>query len=66
MQTSTFSAELTDLNKAAKECVVLRYHLISMGIKVYKPTSLFVDNINVVLNANNPGITLNKKTVALG
>jgi hypothetical protein len=36
-----------------------------MGIAVNKPTPLFVDNLGVVLNASNPGSTLNKKSVAL-
>ena len=36
-----------------------------MGIKVFIPTSLFVDNISLVLNVNNLDSTLNKKTVAL-
>jgi hypothetical protein len=36
-----------------------------MGIAVTKPTPVFVDNMGVVLNASNPGSTLNKKSVAL-
>ena len=36
-----------------------------MGIKVSKPTPVFVENINVVLNAKNTGSTLNKETVEL-
>eukprot|EP00957_Ditylum_brightwellii_P011550 873295-Ditylum_brightwellii.AAC.1 len=36
-----------------------------MGVKVSKPTPIFVDNMSVLLNANNPGSMLNKKTVAL-
>jgi hypothetical protein len=36
-----------------------------MGIKVAKPTPIFVDNMGVVLNASNPGSTLNKKSVAM-
>eukprot|EP00957_Ditylum_brightwellii_P053825 4078105-Ditylum_brightwellii.AAC.1 len=36
-----------------------------MGFKVSVPTPIFVDNMSVVLNASNPGSTLNKKTVAL-
>jgi hypothetical protein len=36
-----------------------------MGINVSKPTPVFVDNMGVVLNASNPGSTLNKKSVAL-
>jgi hypothetical protein len=36
-----------------------------MGISVTKPTPIFVDNMGVVLNASNPGSTLNKKSVAL-
>jgi hypothetical protein len=36
-----------------------------MGVKAFKPTPIFVDNMSVVLNASNPGSTLNKKSVAL-
>ena len=36
-----------------------------MGIKLSKPTPVFVDSMSVVLNATNPGSTLNEKTVAL-
>jgi hypothetical protein len=36
-----------------------------MGVKASKPTPIFVDNMSVVLNASNPGSTLNKKSVAL-
>ena len=36
-----------------------------MGIKVSTPTPIFVDNRSVVLNANNPGSTLNRTTVAI-
>ena len=40
---------------------MLQHHFISVGINVYKPTNTFFDNISVVLNATNPGSTLNKK-----
>jgi hypothetical protein len=36
-----------------------------MGIKVSKATPIYVDNMSVVLNASNPGSTLNKKAIAL-
>ena len=36
-----------------------------MGIKVSKPTPVFVDTTSVVLNVTNTGSNLNKKTVAL-
>ena len=48
-----------------EEAITLRYDLRSMGIRVTKPTPIFVDNMGVVLNASNPGSTLNKKSVAL-
>ena len=54
------------VEEGCEESIMLRYHLISMGIKVYKPTPVFVDNMSVVLNVTNPGSTLNNKTVALG
>jgi hypothetical protein len=65
VQTSTFGAEFTALKKGVEEAVALRYHLRAMGVKVSKPTSIFVDNMSMILNARNPGSTLNKKTVAL-
>jgi hypothetical protein len=65
VQTSTFGAEFTALKKAVKEGITLHYYLRSMGIKVAKSTQIFVDNMGVVLNASNPGSTLNKESVAL-
>ena len=65
VQTSTLGADITVLNKTVKDLVMLRYHLISMGIKLSKPTTIFMDKTSVVLNENNPKIALIKKTVAL-
>jgi Reverse transcriptase (RNA-dependent DNA polymerase) len=65
VQTSTFGAEFTALKKAVEEAITLRYYLRSMGIAITKATPIFVDNMSVVLNASNPGSTLNKKSVAL-
>eukprot|EP00957_Ditylum_brightwellii_P043047 3260923-Ditylum_brightwellii.AAC.1 len=53
------------LKRAVEEAVSLRYHLRAMGVKVSKATPIFVDDMSVILNATNPGSTLNKKTVAL-
>jgi hypothetical protein len=36
-----------------------------MGVKVDQATPIWVDNLGVVLNASNPGSTLNKKHIAL-
>ena len=44
---------------------MLRYHLRSMGVRVNNNTKIWVDNMAVILNATNPGSTLNKKHVAL-
>ena len=38
---------------------------IQMGTKVCKPTSIFLDNMSVVLNVTNPGITLKNKPLRL-
>lgn len=65
VQTSTFGAEFTALKKAVEESVMIRYHLRSMGVKITKPTPIYVDNMGVVLNANDPASALNKKHVAL-
>ena len=64
VQTSTFGTEFTVLNKSVKDSFMLWYDLRSMGIKISKTTHIFVENMNVVFNATNPGITLNKKTGA--
>jgi hypothetical protein len=65
VQTSTFGAEFTALKRAMEKVIMLRYHLRSMGVKVAEATSIWVDNMSVILNATNPGSTLNKKHVAL-
>ena len=44
---------------------MIRYHLRSMGIKVSKPTHIFLESMSVVMNAINNGSILNKKTVVL-
>jgi hypothetical protein len=36
-----------------------------MGVHVTQPTAIWVDSLGVVLNASNPGSTLNKKNIAL-
>ena len=65
VQTSTFGSEFTALKKAVEVVITIRYHLRSMGIKVGKPTKIFVDNKSVFLNIANPASTLNKKAIAL-
>jgi hypothetical protein len=65
VQTSTFGAEFTALKRAVEKVVMIRYHLRSMGVPVSKATSIWVDNMSVILNATNPGSSLNKKHVAL-
>eukprot|EP00957_Ditylum_brightwellii_P084522 6426674-Ditylum_brightwellii.AAC.1 len=65
VQTSTFGAEFTALKKAVEEVTTIQYHMRSMGIMMSKSMPIFVDNMGVVLNAANPGSTLNKKNVAL-
>ena len=57
--------EFTALKKAVEDVITLHYYLWSMGIKVDKATNVYVDNMGIVLNASNPGSTLNKKSVAL-
>jgi hypothetical protein len=65
VQTSTFGAEFTALKKAVEQTITIRYYLRYMGVQVSKPAPISVDNMSVVLNASNPGRTLNKKSVAL-
>ena len=64
VHTSTFGADFTAL-KTAVEDENLRYCLRYMQVRIRKPTNVMVDNIAVVLNASNPGSTLNKKHIAL-
>ena len=45
--------------------ITMRYQLRSMGVKVSKPTDIYVDNKSVLINATNPASSLNKKSVAL-
>ena len=61
VQTSTFGYEFTSLKNAVKGTVIIWYHLKSMRIKLFKPTPVFSENTSLVLNATNPGSTLNKK-----
>jgi len=65
VNTSTYGAELTVLKAAVELAITLRYHLRSIGIKITKPTKIFVDNKSVVVNAVNPACSLNKKAIAL-
>ena len=65
VQTSTFGSEFTALKTAVERVITLRYHLRSMGVKVTKPTALFVDNNSVFLQAANPASSLKKIAVAL-
>ncbi|MGH7955350.1 MAG: Ty1/Copia family ribonuclease HI [Gloeomargaritales cyanobacterium] len=65
VQTSTFGSEFIALKKAVEGSITLRYHLRSMGVHVTAPTTIFVDNMGVILNSTNPASTLNKKPVAL-
>ena len=44
---------------------MLIYHIRSMGMNDKNPSPIFLDNPSMVLNSNNPGISLNNKTVAL-
>lgn len=62
---STYGAEFMALKKAIEHAVDIRYHLRSIGIRVTKPTDIYVDNMAVIINSTNPGISLNKKMVAL-
>jgi len=43
VQTSTFGAEFTALKKAVEEATAICYDLRSMGVKVEKPTPIYVD-----------------------
>lgn len=45
--------------------ITIRYHFRSMGVKVTKPTKIFVYNKSVCINSSNPASTLNKKAIAL-
>src|SRR5688572_23300946 len=53
------------LKKAMEESVTIRYHLCSMGVQITKLSLIWIDSMGIVLNASNPGSTLNKKLIAL-
>ena len=44
---------------------MLIYHLRSIGVKIKNPSSIFVDNMSMLLNSYNPGSSLHEKVVAL-
>ena len=44
VQISTYGAEFTALKRAVEHAIVIRYHLRSMGIKVSKPSYVYVNN----------------------
>ena len=46
---SKFGAKFTALKKAVEGSVIIRYHLISMGVKVSKYKPIFVDNMSAEL-----------------
>ena len=62
---SKFGAKFTALKEAVKGSVMLHYHLIFISIRICKPTPIFVDNLIVVLNFTNPGITLKNNLLSL-
>ena len=53
------------IKKAIEEAVMLIYHLRSIGVKIKNPSSIFVDNMSMLLNSYNPGSSLHEKVVAL-
>ena len=65
VQTSTYGAEFTALKRAVEHAITIRYHLRSMGIKVSKPSCVYIDNRARTLNTNDPGSTLNNEYIAL-
>ena len=65
IQTSKLGDKFIAQKKVVEESVMLQYHFRSMGIKVFKPTPIFVENKIVVLNATNTGSNVKKKTGSL-
>ena len=63
--TSTFGAEFTSLKKAVEEALVLRHHYRSFGMKVARQNIAHEDNMSVVIKSNNPGSTLQHKSMSL-
>ena len=66
---STYAAKFSALRTATEEAMSLRYMLRCLGFNVPSdgscPTKIFNDNLNVVLNAQNPAADLSKKHVAI-
>ena len=65
VQMSTFGAGFMALRTAMEDSVRICYYLRSMGVKVSKPSAIYVDNEGVFLNSVNPSSSLNKKFLAL-
>eukprot|EP00957_Ditylum_brightwellii_P160387 12209766-Ditylum_brightwellii.AAC.1 len=51
--------------KVVKDAFTIWYHLGVIEIRVTKLSNIYVGNMDVVINAADPTITLNKMTVAL-
>ena len=64
-QTSTFSAEFISLKRAVEEAITHRHYLRAFGVRMLKPTTIYEDDMSVVINLTTPGSKLQKKHVAL-
>ena len=65
LQTSTFRTEFTALRTAVEDTVIICYYLRNIGVKVSKPSMIYVNNEELFLNSVSPASLLNKKLLAL-
>ena len=65
VMTSTFSTEFTSLKKAVEEAVAYRYYCRAFGMRMIYPTTIYEDNMSIVLNTSDLDSNLNQKSMAL-
>lgn len=65
VEASTYGAEFSAMRTAVEETRNIRYYLLSFGIRVDSPTTLWGDNLGVIQNASIPDSAIKKKSVAI-
>jgi hypothetical protein len=64
-ESSTFGSEFVAMRIAIEMIEGLRYSLKMMEVPTEGPCSVFCNNNSVVINSNNPELTLKKKHAAI-
>jgi len=65
VETSTYGSELVATRIAVESIIEIRYKLRMLGIPIAGPTSMFGDNLSVVINTTVPSSQLKKKHNAI-